>query len=399
MSQQQSQGQREHQEKGWRPRCYGCYRPMEICFCNQIPTIHNRTNVLIFQHMRERVHPFNTARILRRSLLNSRLFVDHLDGLRTALSLLTLSDAVGLLYPGCGSQLLEDLRIDERPKQLVILDGTWHHTKTLFRESPQLQSLPKYRLAPTQPSRYGLRREPHVSYLSTLEATVAALRCLEPETLGFEQLVAAFDFMVANQLSHPRSEDSCRRKIRPRATRNIPKVLRNSIDNIVVVYGESAPGMNDTKKAKNKRDRTPVVWVAERLGTSERFDRKIQPSTILSKSFYAHLELSEIDFADAVSINAFRSEWEAFLRPSDTLAFYYPNSLLLLDYIGGTLRPRIYLKSIQLHRDQKIGTLEELLTALNVAPSSVLYKGRAGRRLSNTIALARYLHNCELEFP
>ena len=213
------QGQLEPQEKEWRPRCYGCYRPVDRCFCDQIPTIHNQTNVLIFQHMRERFHPFNTARILRRSLLNSRLFVDHLDGLRTALSLLTLSDSIGLLYPTNGSQLLEDLRSDERPKQLVILDGTWHHTKTLFRDIPQLQSLPKFRLAPAQPSRYGLRREPHVSFLSTLEATVAALRCLEPETEGFEQLVAAFDFMVANQLSHPKSEDTCRRKIRPRTTR------------------------------------------------------------------------------------------------------------------------------------------------------------------------------------
>ena len=45
---------------------------------------------------------------------------------------------------------------------------------------------------------------------STLEATVAALRCLEPETLGLEQLIAAFDFMIATQLSHPKSEDSCR---------------------------------------------------------------------------------------------------------------------------------------------------------------------------------------------
>lgn len=213
------QGQLEPQEKEWRPRCYGCYRPVDRCFCDQIPTIHNQTNVLIFQHMRERFHPFNTARILRRSLLNFRLFVDHLDGLRTALSLLSLSDSIGLLYPTNGSQLLEDLRSDERPKQLVILDGTWHHTKTLFRDIPQLQSLPKFRLAPTQPSRYGLRREPHVSFLSTLEATVAALRCLEPETEGFEQLVAAFDFMVANQLSHPKSEDTCRRKIRPRTTR------------------------------------------------------------------------------------------------------------------------------------------------------------------------------------
>ena len=149
--------------------------------------------------------------------------------------------------------------------------------------------------------------------------------------------------------------------------------------------------MNDTKKSKNKSDRAPVVWVAERLGTSERFDRKIQPSTVLPKSFYAHLELSEIDFADAVSIDTFRREWEAFLRPTDTLAYYYPNSPLLLNYIGGTRRPRIYLKSIQLHGELNLGTLEEKLSTLKVGLSTARYGGRAGRRLSNTKAFLSYL--------
>jgi len=216
---------------------------------------------------------------------------------------------------------------------------------------------------------------------------------LEPTTQGYEELVAAFEFMVEDQLSHPKSEETLRRKVRMRPPLNLPDVLKNNFDNIVVVYGESAPGVHDTKKAKNKRNRAPVVWVAERLGSSERFERKIQPSTVLTKSFCDHLELSEIDFADAVPIDTFRREWESFLRPSDTLAYYYPNSPLLLDYIGGTPRPRIYLKSIPLHREQKSGTLEEKLLAHNVVPGIAYCGGRAGKRLSNTIAFLRYL--CE----
>ena len=375
----------------WRPRCYGCFRPIDRCFCDRIPRIDNRTDVLIIQHMRERFHPFNTARILRRSLLNSQLVADRVNCLAAKFSQLILSSDVGLLYPVSGSILLEELEADKRPKQLVILDGTWHHTKTLFRDIPQLQHLPRYRLAPTHPSRYGLRREPHVSFLSTLEATVAALRCLEPKTQGFDELVAAFESMVEDQLSHPKSEETLRRKVRMRPPLNLPDVLKNNFDNIVVVYGESAPGVHDTKKAKNKSNRAPVVWVAERLGSSERFERKIQPSTVLTKSFCDHLELSEIDLADAVPIDTFRREWESFLRPSDTLAYYYPNSPLLLDYIGGTPHPRIYLKSIQLHREQKSGTLEEKLLALNVVPGTAYCGGRAGKRLSNTIAFLRYL--------
>ena len=323
--------------------------------------------------------------------MNSRLVADRANCLATSLSQLTHSTKVGLLYPGSGARLLQDLGSDERPNQLVILDGTWHHTKTLFRDIPHLQRLPKYRLAPTQPSRYGLRREPDVSFLSTLEATVAALRCLEPETQGFDQLVAAFESMVENQLAHPKSEETLRRKVRIRTPINMPEVLKCKFENIVVVYGESAPGIQDAKKRTSKSNRSPVVWVAERVGTRERFERKIKPSSVLTKSFCDHLELLEVDFADAVSIDTFRYEWESFLRPSDILAFYYPNSPRLLDYIGGSARPRIHLKCVQLHREQKLGALDEKLSALNIVHGIPHCSGRAGKRLSNTIAFLRYL--------
>lgn len=380
----------------WRERCYECYRPIDRCFCEQIPTIDNRTNVLIFQHMRERFHPFNTARILRKALLNSNMIVDHIEGLSKILSETPFTNEAGLLYPGHGSQLLEELQDHERPKQLVILDGTWHHTKTLFRDIPQLQSLRKVRLAPTEPSRYGIRREPDVLFLSTLEATVAALRFLEPETVGFEKLLSAFEFMVANQMAHPKSADSVRRKRRPRAPLNIPKILRDNLSNVVVVYGETGPGLDDVVNEGADRTRTPVLWVAERLGSGERFARTITPRRQPSPSFFKHLEIPEDTFSSAISMEAFRLEWESFLKPNDTLAYYFANCSNLLDVVGGSSRRKIYLKSIQLHRGQKNGTIEELLTALNVDFDESTGSGRAHRRLASTIALVRYLNQCSL---
>ena len=386
----------EQQAPDWRERCYECYRPVDRCFCNQIPTIENRTDVLIFQHMRERFHPFNTARILRKALLNSNMIVDHIEGLTKILSETPFTNETGLLYPGHGSQLLEELPDDERPKQLVILDGTWHHTKTLFRDIPQLQALRKVRLAPTEPSRYGIRREPDVLFLSTLEATVAALRFLEPETVGFEKLLAAFEFMVANQMAHPKSADSVRRKRRPRAPLNIPKILRDDLANVVVVYGETGPGLNDLANEGADGTRTPVVWVAERLVSGERFERAIAPCRLPSPSFFKHLEIPEDTFSKAISMEAFRLEWESFLKPNDSLAYYFANCSNLLDVIGSSSRRKIYLKSIQLHRGQKNGTIEELLTALNVDFGNSTGSGRAHRRLASTIALARYLSQCSL---
>jgi len=302
---------------------------------------------------------------------------------------------VALLYPGDGSQLLESLSEQDRPKSLVVLDGTWHHTKTLFRDIPKLRSLRKVRLAPNEPSRYGIRREPHVLFLSTLEATVAALQCIEPHTKGFEQLVAAFHFMVEKQLTHPKSEGSVRRKLRPPAPLNIPKSLRDSLDNVVVLYGETTPH-SGISSATNSTDRTPAYWVAERLGTGERFERALLPVTAMSDSFLAHIELSNSDFQDAVSIEAFRNDWTAFLKPTDILAYYFSNCSRLLSLIGKTDHPLIYLKSIQLHRGRKNGVIEELSGALKIKSTESRFKGRAGKRLASSIALTRYLSTCDL---
>ena len=150
-----------------------------IVYCAAIPTIDNQTEVLILQHVRERFHPFNTARIVHKALQNSKLLIDHTPGFAAGLP---LKPRAGLLYPGPEATLISDLRRDERPEQLVILDGTWHHAKTMVRDVAALRALPRYRLAPAAPSRFRIRREPSATALSTVEATVAALQVLEPET-------------------------------------------------------------------------------------------------------------------------------------------------------------------------------------------------------------------------
>src|SRR5947208_695592 len=132
-------------------RCYDCFRPKEACFCASIPSIDNQTEVLILQHRRERFHPFNTARIVNKSLRNCHLLIDHLSNLAARLH---LKSRAGLLYPGPSARLISELPGEQRPEQLVIIDGTWHHTKTMVREIPALRLLPRYRLAPTSPSRY-----------------------------------------------------------------------------------------------------------------------------------------------------------------------------------------------------------------------------------------------------
>lgn len=382
----------------WRTRCYGCHRPIDRCFCDRIPLIDNKTEIVILQHIRERFHPFNTARIVRRALSHSRLLVDHSVRLADSLSQLTISTGAGLLYPGPGSVLLSDLPNEKRPNQLVILDGTWHHTKTLIRDIPQLQQLPRYRLAPTQPSRYRIRREPNVQFISTLEATVAALLCLEPETLGLDQLIATFEGMIQSQLTLPQAHYGVRRHASrsTKAWKNLPRALQANLEQIVVVYGETAPANNTDNLASKATDsqmsphRGPVYWVAERLVTGERFEQAIQAPCPFSENFLQHLALPKNAFENAISMDAFRQLWEAFLRPNDRLAFYYSNIPKLLNDIGGRALQPICLKSIRLGEIRKNKTLEQLLAVLNIVPPPTNHSGRAGKRLANTIALTQY---------
>ena len=369
-----------------RERCYGCFRPASDCFCSVIPTIENKTEVLILQHMRERFHPFNTARIVHRALQNSRLLVDHTKDLAARIS---LQPRAGLLYPGPGATLLADLPADQRPEQIVVLDGTWHHAKTLVRDISALHGLPRYQLAPASPSRYRIRREPSASFLSTVEATVAALLVLEPGTRGLDQLLQAFDHMVERQLAHPKSEHSRHRLGRRSHTfKNIPLALLGKLENVVVAYGESAAG----KLGCLGDPHVPVYWVAERLGSGERFACTIRSDSLLPEYLLKHFELTRAHFSSALSLGEARAAWAAFQRPRDTVAVFNQGSARLLRQISPDSHKCLVLKSVDFHPGRRYGTLDELVAAegLEVAPAQ--HPGRAGRRLAQITAFVRHLN-------
>ena len=368
-----------------RERCYACFRPRGDCFCAAIPRIDNRTEVLILQHVHERFHPFNTARIVRRALANSSLLVDQTSCLAARLA---LRSRAGLLYPGAEATLIGDLPLHRRTEQLVVLDGTWHHVKTFLRDIPALCGLPRYRLAPTSPSRYRIRREPSAAALSTVEAIVAALRVLEPETAGWDQLLAAFDCMVERQLAHPKAEYGWRRNTRRNRTAlNIPLALLGDLDNVVVAYAESAAGERGTKRSP----RPPVYWVAQRLGSGEQFACAIQPDAPLQEAFLRHLELSQNDFAAALTPAEACRSWAEFQRPGDTLAVYQQSTATLLSCIAASFASCLVLKSVDLQSDRSHGTLDELLAAEGIAAGPAQHPSRAGKRLANAVAYVRHL--------
>ena len=374
---------------GHRDRCLACFRPLRDCYCAAIPSIDNQTEVLILQHRRERFHPFNTARMVHKALRNSNLLVDHTPGLAARLE---FKPRAGLLYPGPEAELLANVPAHRRPEQLVIIDGTWHHAKTIVRDLAALRDLPRYRIAPAEPSRYRIRREPSAQFLSTVEATVAALRDLEPETRGLNQLLAAFHAMVERQLAHPKHGGGWRRNAaRSPGGRNIPSALLDERDRIVVMYGESVPESVPDDRGSKHIARVPVYWTAERLGSGERFACAIQPPARLPSSLLGHFELTEEHFRNALSLAEARTAWQAFERPADVRVVYNTSTARLLARLTNRSAPCLVLKSVDFNPDRRYGTLDELVAGEGLAVASPQHPGRAGKRLASITALIEHL--------
>lgn len=168
--------------------------------CELVRPVDNRTRVAIVQHGAERRHPFGTVRLARVGLRNAEVHV-------------TVRDDAGRNrcppreLPGAALLFLapEATRLDllpEPPRALVVLDGTWSTAGKLRRDNPWLQALPAVALAPAQPGRYRIRRAPRPAVqLSTIEAIVAALLAIEPETPGLAGLIDAFDGMIDRQIA------------------------------------------------------------------------------------------------------------------------------------------------------------------------------------------------------
>lgn len=365
-----------------------------MCFCDRIPSVNNRTEILILQHMRERFHPFNTARILRKALANATLMVDHNLALADQIGTLALPPSAGVLYPGPGGRLLTDLPRDEHPEQLIVIDGTWHHAKTLLRDIPLLNELPRFRIQPAQPGRYRIRREPNETALSTLEATVAALLALEPETDGLHELTSAFDSMVQTQLDHPKARYGWRHnRRRSENAMGIPRAILDDLPNVVVAYGESEPGKAGCKRSPRGHDkRQSVYWVAQRLGTGESFRAAIEPRVALPEDFLQHVGLPMETWQSALSMDDFVRTWKEFLQPTDTLVTYHASTSKLLKNVDALPPRSVYLKSVKFDPSGQHKTLDSFLKSNELKTMPPQHPGRAGERLANAIALVNYLY-------
>lgn len=193
--------------------CGHCGRQPPLCVCELLRPVKTRHRVVVLQHPQEQDRTLGSAPLLDRGL-------SHCD-LRVGLSWRNLADALGeeqaplrpwaVLYPASlpkagrgviaksaddGSRPHGAYLMNARGRLLpawpalggiILLDGTWSQAKALWWRNPWLLKLPRLGFVRPPQSIYGrVRKEPKPGYLSTLEATAAAL-----EALGEKPDVAA----------------------------------------------------------------------------------------------------------------------------------------------------------------------------------------------------------------
>jgi DTW domain-containing protein YfiP len=376
--------------------CARCRRPISVCYCAALPRLETKTRVVILQHPRERDMPIGTARMAQLCLPQASLHVgmrwDNHPGLRQA-----IGDSARppiLLYPGPGARdILQEP--PPGPVTLIVVDGTWSQAKTLVRDNPVLQTMPRYAFATPEPSKYRIRREPREEYVSTIEALMHVLGVLEADPPRFRALLDPLNAMVDAQLAcqerSPRRV-SYRRPKPPRPIRErLPQALASRFENLVCVVGEANawPYRAGTETEPHHPGDELVHWVAHRLGTGELFDVVARPERELSPTTTYHIDLDASRLRGGVPRTELLARFAEFTRPTDILCSWGHYGTNLFSASGGVLpADRIDLRAAaQRLADRKIGGIDEYAATCGDAPP--LTVGRAGRRLAMLVQIVR----------
>lgn len=385
-----------------RQYCERCGRPVVACYCAHVTQIPTRTRVVVLQHPRERHKAIGTARIAALCLPNSEIVVgfDFAND-RHARQLLSNPEAPAvLLYPSADAR---DLRSDPPagPVTLVVLDGTWHHAKTLLRENPWLHELPKVAFAPERPSEYRIRREPREDYVSTIEALVHALTLLEADVPGdatrFDALMTPFRAMVDIQLDHiargstPRKRKN--RRHQAASASRLPPALLNS--RLVCMMGEANAWHHDRSIGGPLHPHELVHLCATRLDGSDdarHFEHVIAPRFPLAASPTKHALLTEDQLRNGVGIEACSHSWKDWIHDEDVLCIWGHYTLGLLQREDMPLPTRILdiRKVVGDYLKASPGSAEDVIAKLEL-PWQPQGLGRGGRRLGMLVAITQWL--------
>ncbi len=376
----QREPERHAHEEAGRPFCYRCHKPRLTCICASVPRVRNKTPVWILQHPRERFHPIGTARIAQLGLERVVVDVRHHDR-RTPPA--EFPEGAVLLYPNKDATPLCEVGqvAGEAPSALVVLDGTWAHARTIFRDNPWLHELPRYGLSPREPSRYRIRREPAPECVSTIESVVYALELIEPETEGLDGLLSAFHGMIDDQIRIYQQ----RRAGKRRETKERRPLLGAKVGNIVLVEAEAL-----SFQEGRQRRRELVHWCGVRPATGETFERVCRPTVDLEPLHLFHMGLPAQVLRGGMSAEQLADDWRAFARVDDIIVAWTASTLTIRPPDNGSATRVLKGAYCNVRRGSR-GTLEQMFAREGLPLEDLGLKGRAGRRLAATLGMYELL--------
>jgi DTW domain-containing protein YfiP len=375
------------------PRCLRCLRPEALCYCEGLPSVDTRTRLVVLQHPHERTHPFGTARLVKLCMPNASVHVPTPGFTGTLEQRVEVPDDAAVLFPHRDADDLADLPSSEWPSTLIVIDGTWSHAKRLYRENAWLHDRRHVKLQPSAPSNYRIRREPKPEYISTIEAIVEALRIVEPDHQHLDELLRAFDGMIDRQIQHRSSRRVSRfRSARRREPKAIDRLLYDP--RVVVCYAETAPLLPDEPP---DTERELLHWVAARVDSGETFEAVIRPERAPpSDEHLFHMDVPRAALEHGEPVADARRRFEAFAPPGTPFASWTPTTLawgraVLPATFEHTLLKASYCNKVQ----HNSGLLEQVVEREGLSLPTIPCRGRAGRRLANALAVARWLRTLQ----
>ncbi len=289
-----------------------------------------------------------------------------------------LSSGAGLLYPSEHARRLDELAPEERPEQLVVLDGTWPHAHTLYDQNPWLEALPHFTLPPGPESNYRIRKEPRPSYLSTVEAVFRALSILEPQTPGLASLQLGFTQMIDRQMKHVGHP---RQRLRPRAPFGRLPPLEGQLQSLVLVHIEHS----------GHPDPELIHIGALRLCDEKTLSLVLRPQKAISERRILHMGLALDRVMNGLSLDATQAAMAEFIPVSGVVASWRQNAAVMLIEQLGRSDAVIGLKTMYANHRAATGSLHAVAKRESLSAEPIDVPGRVGQMLPLLRAVAEFL--------
>lgn len=193
--------------------CLKCRRRLRTCICEYLSPFPTSSRFIILMHpMEYKKEKVGTGRFSHLILENSAIFVDiNFDQNIPFQKMLQDPHYESyVLYPGDKVvDLSGDVGADflnGKPKQFIVIDGTWPCAKKMMKLSTTLHHVPRVSFSTNRTSAFKVKHQPLPECLSTVESihqVICELNRLGLETTQGkeENLIQVFEKTVGQQLS------------------------------------------------------------------------------------------------------------------------------------------------------------------------------------------------------